>query len=54
MAVIVKCWRSDCENNYCGICYSADDIELDTTGQCMTYIEKDIYAEVEGFKRDEV
>jgi hypothetical protein len=34
-------------------CYcDTDEIELDSIGQCMTYCEKDIYREVEGFKRD--
>ena len=48
-----KRWRGDCTHN-CGGCFcNTDEIELDSLGQCMTYYEKDIYAEVEGFKRDE-
>lgn len=47
-----KCWRSECEHNYGGCYCNTDEIELDSFGQCMTYCEKDIYREVEGFSRE--
>lgn len=53
MPSIKTCWNTSCEYNRSGCYCDAYDIEIDTDGNCMTFMEKDIYKEVEGFRRDD-
>ena len=50
MVTVCNCWRGECEYNVAGKC-TAHSIIIGTYGNCLTFNEKDIYAEVEGFKR---
>ena len=51
MANVVKCYRGDCIfNTGCWQC-SAEEVVIGTDNSCCTYVEVDIYAEAEGFKR---
>ena len=50
MARCIICSNTDCKYNYKRSC-EAHKLELDCNCVCLTYIERDIYEEVEGFKR---
>ena len=47
MPCIKTCWNTNCEYNRSGCYCDAYDIEIDTDGNCMTFMEKDIYKELE-------
>lgn len=51
MPSIRTCWNDRCEYN-CNGCYcDAPEVEIGTDGSCLTFEEKDIYKEVDGFSR---
>lgn len=50
MVTVCNCWRRECEYNKASKCTAAS-IVIGGLGTCLTFNEKDIYAEVEGFKR---
>lgn len=52
MATVRKCYRGDCECNVEGAYCDACEVIVGTAGDCLTYTQKDIYKEVEGFSRD--
>ena len=52
MPCIRSCWNDKCEYNRGGCYCDAEDIEIGTSGSCDTFVEKDIYKEVEGFSRE--
>ena len=54
MASIRKCWNDKCAYS-CDGCYcDAVEVMIGTDGSCLTFEEKDIYREVEGFSRETV
>lgn len=52
MAKCIVCSNTRCKHNYRYSCEAAK-LELGSDGSCLTYDERDIYKEAEGFKRDE-
>jgi hypothetical protein len=53
MANIRTCWDNTCRYNRGGCYCDAAEIEVSINHECLTYEEIDIYAEAEGFKRNE-
>lgn len=51
MSTVCGCWRRECEYNLANQCM-AHSVMIGSFGDCLTYTEKDIYKEVEGFSRD--
>ena len=52
MTCLISCCNIDCEYNHRGHSCHADDVEIDFDGTCLTFEQKDIYKEVEGFNRE--
>jgi hypothetical protein len=48
----IVCYNHTCKYHELTGCNAAV-VEIGSEGSCLTYEEKDIYAEVEEFKRDE-
>lgn len=53
MPSIRTCWNERCKYNRSGCYCDADEVEIGANHECLTYEELDIYAEAEGFKRDD-
>ncbi len=51
MANIYVCFNHTCKYKKANACTCAG-VEISSDGHCLTYEEKDIYKEVEGFSRE--
>ncbi len=47
MPCIKTCWNNSCEYNRSGCYCDSYDIEIGTDGSCQTFLEKDIYKELD-------
>lgn len=47
----IVCYNHTCRHHSVNSCEAAV-VEVSSDGSCLTYEEKDIYAEVEGFRRE--
>jgi hypothetical protein len=52
MPDVRTCWDNTCHYNRGGCYCNAPEVEIAADHECLTYEEKDIYAEAEGFGRD--